>query len=257
MGRPAPVVTMDFQSFDISVRDMMDRLGAREVLADQKRILLKPNLINDDPHPVTTHPDMCRSVIEYIRSFSDACITIAEGCGDRHLTTFEIFRNLGYDRLAGKYGIELSDLNEEDLVTLENKELSIFPKIHLPKIAFDSYIVSLPVLKAHSLSRITGTLKNMMGFAPPSHYSGGGGMWKKAFFHKNLHQAIFELNRYVTPDLSILDASIGLAEFHLGGPQCRPPVGKLVGGYNPVQVDQQACRLLGINENRVGHIREM
>jgi uncharacterized protein (DUF362 family) len=256
MSRSASVVTIDFQSFDISIRDIMDRLGARKVLAGQKRILLKPNLINDDPHPVTTHPDMCEAVIRYIRSVSDADITIAEGCGDQNLTTYEIFRNLGYDRLAGKYNIELADLNEEDLVTRENKELSIFPKIHLPKIAFDRYIVSLPVLKAHSLSRITGTLKNMMGFAPPSHYSGGGGMWKKAFFHKNLHQAIFELNRYVGPDLSILDASIGLAEFHLGGPQCKPPVAKLVAGFDPVQVDQQACRLLGINENRVGHIRE-
>lgn len=256
MNSSPSVVTIDFQSFDTSIHDIMDRLGCREVLADQERILLKPNLINDDPHPVTTHPKMCEAVIRYIRSVSDADITIAEGCGDQHLTTSEIFGRLGYDRLARKYGIHLVDLNEEDLVTLENKELSIFPKIHLPNIAFDSYMVSLPVLKAHSLSRITGTLKNMMGFAPPSHYSGGGGMWKKAFFHKNLHQAIFELNRYVSPDLSILDASIGLAEFHLGGPQCKPAVAKLVAGFNPVKVDQQACKLLGIDENRVGHIRE-
>ena len=256
MKRSPSVVTIDFQSFDTSIPEILEQLGARDVFSRRKKILLKPNLINDDPHPVTTHPDMCEAVIRYIRSCSDAEITIAEGCGDRHLTTFEIYRNLGYDRLAAKYGIELVDLNEEDLVTRKNKELDIFPTIHLPKIAFDRYIISLPVLKAHSLSRVTGTLKNMMGFAPPSHYSGGGGMWKKAFFHKNLHQAIFELNRYVTPDLSILDAGIGLAEFHLGGPKCNPPVGKLVGGFSPVQVDQQACRLLGIDENRVGHIRE-
>ncbi|MFO7753785.1 MAG: DUF362 domain-containing protein [Desulfobacteraceae bacterium] len=255
MNALSRTVTTDFDSFETSIPEILDQLKAEEVFADQSRILLKPNLVNDDPHPVTTHPQMLEAMVRYIRSCSDAEILIAEGCGDHHLDTFEVFRRLGYDRLASKHGITLVDLNEEELITLENSNCKIFPEIHLPKIAFESYIVSLPVLKAHSLSKITGALKNMMGFAPPAHYSGGCGTWKKAFFHNNLHQAVFELNRYVTPDLSILDASIGLADFHLGGPECSPRVAKLAGGYNPVEVDKQACRLLGIDETMVPHIR--
>ncbi|MFP4258532.1 MAG: hypothetical protein ACLFRE_05960, partial [Desulfovermiculus sp.] len=62
-----------------------------------------------------------------------------------------------------------------------------------------------------------------------------------------------DLNTYRCPDLSIMDASVGMAEYHLGGPTCDPPLGKLVGGYDPWEVDREGARLLGLDPDRPSH----
>ena len=112
----------------------------------------------------------------------------------------------------------------------------------------------MPVLKAHSLADITCSLKSMLGFAPPRYYSGRHGIWRKAAFHKHMHQSIRELNKYRTPDFTLVDASVGLADYHLGGATCNPPVGKLVAGADPLAVDRECARLLGLDWKTIGHL---
>ena len=248
------LATVDFTSYHESVPTAFEKIDAGKTLAKQSAILIKPNLINATPHPVTTSAACCEAVIKYIRSCSSASIVIAEGCGDASLETDNIFNLLGYKDLAEKYDIPLVDLNGASLKKLENKNLEIFPEIYLPQIAFTHFIISLPVLKAHSIAAITGTLKNMIGFAPPKYYSGNFGGWKKSVFHKNMHQAIVDLNRYRQPDLSLIDASIGLADFHLGGRHCSPPTKKIVAGSNPVKVDRRAAQLLGLDWKHIPHL---
>ncbi|MBF0200157.1 MAG: DUF362 domain-containing protein [Desulfamplus sp.] len=246
--------TIEFFSFETSVPLALDAINADQVLKDQETILVKPNLVNSSPHPITTSPDFCRAMVKYIVSCSKADVIIAEGCGDADLDTHEIFHRLGYEAVAKEFGADLVDLNHEPLCVVKNNSNSLFKEMYLPEIAFRSYIVSLPVLKAHSLADVTGTLKNMMGFAPPKHYSHGRGSWKKGRFHNNMQQSIIELNRFITPDLTLMDASIGMAEYHLGGPTLSPPAKKLIAGYDPVCVDQRAAELLGLDPQSIEHL---
>ncbi len=69
-----------------------------------------------------------------------------------------------------------------------------------------------------------------------------------------MHQSILDLNKYRTPDLTLLDASTGMAEYHLGGPQCEPPVNKILAGFNPVEVDRKAAELLGLDWKTIPHL---
>lgn len=246
--------TVAFISYRQSVAAALDRINAKERLQGESAILIKPNLVTAAPHPVTTPAQCCEAIIGYLRSFSAAEIIIAEGTGDAHRDTHEIFDLLGYTRLASRYGISLVDLNQEPPVKFTNPDCRFFPEIYLPEIAFTHCIVSVPVLKAHSLAAITGTLKNMMGFAPPRHYGGGYGGWKKAGFHENMQQAIVDLNTYRRPDISLMDASVGLADFHLGGRRCSPPAGKIIAGFDPWMVDQKAAELLGLDWKKIPHL---
>ena len=248
------LVTVDFTSFEISINRALDAINAHERLALPPAILIKPNLINSSPHPITTSPACCEAIIKYVRQYSTAEIVIAEGCGEADIETAEVFKTLGYTEIAEKYGIQLIDLNYAPVKSVKNPACSVFPEMHLPEIAFSHYIISVPVLKVHSLAGMTGTLKNMMGFAPPQYYSGRHGTWKKAVFHKRMQQSITDLNSYLTPNLSIMDGSIGMAEFHLGGPHCDPPVNKIIAGYNPWEVDRKAADLLGLDWRKIGHI---
>ncbi len=245
-----------FRSYGDTVLKALDAIGARERLAGEAAILIKPNLINASPPPVTTPVPFCEAVIEYIRSCSGARIVIGEGCGEPLVETGEVFEKLNYHDLARRHEVELVDLNTAPLTRLTNKAFTAFPEIFLPEIAFTHFIISLPVLKAHSLAAITGTLKNMIGLAPPRHYSGGYGVWKKAMFHKEVHQAVIELNRYRSADLSIMDATVGLAEYHLGGAVCDPAPNLILAGYDPWEVDRQAASLLGLDWHEIPHLAE-
>lgn len=249
---PVQPIEIEFESYEKSVPQLLDLIQAKERFKEQKTLLLKPNLVNASPFPVTTAPEFCKAVILYAKKYSDARIIIAEGCGDNIMDTDQVFKDLGYQNLADELNVELLDLNHARLVRLENKKNTIFKEIFLPEIAFESYVVSLPVLKAHSLAEITGTLKNMMGFAPPEHYSKGG--WKKSFFHARMHESIRELNSFLIPDMTLMDASVGLCQYHLGGPTCNPLVNRLIAGYDAYEIDRAAADYLGLDPDGIPHL---
>lgn len=245
-------IVENFDRYDVSVPKILTALRASEALAAQSAILIKPNLVNASPHPVTTSVACCEAVVRYVQDCAPrAEIVVAEGCGDASRDTADVFRALGYDAMAERCGVPLIDLNTAPLRTLSDSRCSVFPTIHLPEMALTHYIVSLPVLKAHSIADITGALKNMMGFAPPKHY---GGSWKKSAFHRRMQQALIDLNRYRRADLSLLDASVGLADFHLGGAECDPHPNTLIAGYDPVAVDRKAAELLHLDWRTIEHL---
>lgn len=248
------VAVVDCSEYATSVREAFLAADGPTALEGFEGILLKPNLVNASRFPVTTHPDFVAAVITAIREESDTPMVVAEGCGTLAMETDEVFAELGYVEMAEDHGVELLDLNRAPLVKKANPDCSVFREMWLPEIAFTHCIVSLPVLKAHSLAVITGTLKNMMGFPPPSHYQGGGG-WKKSEFHTRMQASIKDLNRYVTPHLTIMDASVGMADYHLGGATCEPPVGKILAGTDALELDRKAAELLGVDWRQVGHLR--
>lgn len=249
------LATVEFITYGGSVTEVLDRIGAGRVLAGQPRILIKPNLVCAAPYPVTTPPQCCAALIDYIRAHNpSADIVIAEGPGDPSDSTMRVFEALGYVRMAAEKKIRLVDLNAEPAVRLENPACRRWPELYFPQIALSHFILSVPVLKAHTLSKFTGTMKNMMGFAPPSHYAGDGS-WNKAAFHRHLQEAILDINRHRHPDLSLMDAVVGLAGSHLGGRRCDPPVGRLIAGDDPVELDRHAADCLGLDWRRIGHLR--
>ncbi len=251
------VAIIEFTSYKETITGALDQIGARKIIAAQKRILIKPNLINTSPPPVTTPVECIEAVISYVRACTqDSEIIIGEGCGSSSRETGDIFTILGYNDLTEQNRVRLLDLNYAPLKKLENKRCPYFPRMYLPEIAFSNFIISVPVLKAHSLADYTGTLKNMMGFAPPKYYSGRNGSWKKAVFHGDMQQSIIDLVSYRKPDLSIIDATIGLSEYHLGGPVCDPPVNKIVAGFDPYDVDREGAGLLGMDWRTIRHLVE-
>jgi uncharacterized protein (DUF362 family) len=248
------IYTSLFTSWQECVPHLLDTTGLLDRLAAEKRILIKPNLVEPREPPITTPVELVAELVNYIHTFQPHLeIIIGEGCGSFSNNTLQVFETLGYSKLAEMNGVTLLDLNEAPLVHLQNSNCNRWPEMYLPKIVFDSFLISVPVLKAHSLAGVTLTMKNMMGLAPPAHYQQGG-HWKKASFHQQIQDAVFDLNRYRTPDFTLLDATIGMQEAHLWGPTCDPPPNRLAAGYDPVAMDSYGCSLLGIKWDSIGHI---
>lgn len=251
----AEPVSLPFRDFAQSVPEALAAVGAEDFFSDTGPFLIKPNCVAASPHPITTHPDMVRAIIAAIREHNPSAeIVVAEGAGDAHLETGDIFAALGYDRLARETGVRLVDLNTAPLVEHTIPDAEILPDLLLPEIVFTHRVISAPVLKAHSLAGYTGAIKNMMGILPPAHYGRTHGFWKKASFHHLLDAKLRDLFRHRPPDLSILDASVGMAEFHLGGATCNPPLGRIVAGFDALAVDRAGAAMLGLSAREVGHL---
>jgi uncharacterized protein (DUF362 family) len=245
------VVAAELRTYATTVPVVLDALKASDVLGRQKRILIKPNLIEARAAPVTTDIRCVEALIGYCRGASDAEIVVADGAGG--CDTSDCFARLGYNRLARDHGVELVDLNHAETVTLTDESNNFLKQFHIPQIVLESYLISVPVLKAHSMTDVTLGMKNMIGVAPEKYY-GAGGHYKKWRLHKELDQAIIEINKFRKPDLTLIDAAVGMATAHLWGPKCDPPVGKIVASFDPVAADRVGCDLLNKDWRQVGHI---
>ncbi|WP_051305462.1 DUF362 domain-containing protein [Desulfogranum mediterraneum] len=248
------VFSSSSQGADPGLSRLLDAAGLPERIGGQDVILIKPNLVEALPPPITTPVELVAALVRYLRKRSAAEIIIAEGTAALHYETDHCFAQLGYTRLAAELRVPLLDLNQEPSVALSSERCLRWPRMQLPRIALESFLLSVPVLKAHTLARVTLTMKNMMGLPPPDHYQQGGG-WKKSAFHGEIHAAIADLNRYRSPDFTLLDASTGMAEAHLWGRHCQPPVGRLVASADPVATDAYGAELLGKDWQEIDHIR--
>lgn len=245
----------DHRSWDEDVARLCRAAGLARRLRGKRRVVLKPNLVEPVEPPITTPVGLVAAVVHYLQTAAPQCaLIIAEGCGSLDYETYHCFQVLGYAELAAATGVALVDLNQAPLRRLVNPACRRWPELHLPELLFDSFLISLPVLKAHSLAGVTLTMKNMMGTAPPAHYQQGG-HWKKAAFHRNMQEAVFDLNQYRTPDFTLLDATVGMRVAHLWGPTCDPPPNRVAAAYDPVAVDAFGASLLGREWRQIGHIR--
>lgn len=249
------VFCISYESWNESVLKILDAAKLSENIPENKTVLIKPNLVEPLQPPITTPVQMVAAIVDYLQDKRPELeIVVGEGTGAMQHDTQYVFEELGYARMASKKGIELIDLNELPLVRKSRADCRRWPEMHLPELVYDTYLISVPVLKVHTLAGVTLTMKNMMGLAPPEHYQQGG-HWKKSAFHTQIQDAIIDLNRYRTPDFTLIDATMGMCQAHLWGPTCDPPPNKLVAGYDPVAVDSFGTGLLDKKWRDIGHIQ--
>ena len=233
------VAKVAFKDYKRSIARALNLIGAAETLPQEGLIIIKPNLTNSSKPPVTTDVAAAEAVYLYCRDHCRAEIAVGEGCGDG--VTQDTFKANGYNELAEKYAIRLIDFNQEPSVRVERKDALQWKEFYLPEIARKAFIVSLPVLKDHSFTVTTISMKNMFGLAPAPYYKGG---WNKSKLHSpSTHKSVFDICLYKTPDLSVVDASLSLAGSHLSG---RPKkLGVILASFDPVAADAIGSQLMG------------
>jgi uncharacterized protein (DUF362 family) len=233
------VAKVGFAEYETSIARALDLIGAGGRLPQDGLIILKPNLTNSSPPPVTTSVRAIEAVYQYCRAHTQAEIAIGEGCGSGR--TCDIFAALGYLDFARRHGLRLIDFNDEEAVELANPAALHWKRFHLPRIAQEAFIVSVPVLKDHSFTKTTISMKNMFGLAPARHYAGG---WNKARLHSpSADDSVVDVCLYKRPDLSVVDASVALTGGHLSGRKRR--LNLILAGFDCVAVDAVGSQLLG------------
>lgn len=250
------VVKENLRDYYSSVEKLLDKLSFEKKIENLNKIILKPNLLEDAPPPCTTDKDCVKAIINYIlKRKSSIKLVILEGSGG--CDTIKAYNALGYSGLAKNYDIELLDVDNCKYRKATNPDALVYKEIYLPEILFEDYfLISIPALKAHSITQVTLGMKNLIGLLPKKYY---GNYWSynRSDVHRvGVHDAIIDLNTYIKIDLTVIDGRIGQSETHLrGGKHCNPNKNILVGGYDVLEVDKKAAEILGYNWKNIKHLK--
>jgi uncharacterized protein (DUF362 family) len=214
VGRVAFVKTDDRAD---GVQRALDLLGIRP--AQGRRVFLKPNYNTADPAPSSTHPEVLRSLAEWLRATGAETITIGDrsGMGD----TRTVMDRAGAFEVASDLGLEtvvFDELNPEGWAPQQPPGSHWSRGFALARpVAEAEAVVLACCLKTHRFGgHFTLSLKNAVGMVAKR--VPGEGYDYMTELHNSAHQRrmIAEINTAYTPALAVID---GVDAFTTGGPE--------------------------------------
>jgi len=215
--------------------------GIEKFIKKGEKILLKPNLLAPDPpqQATTTHPAVFQAVGRFLLEYGvEVC------CGDspNFYDPIKTMKKAGLYNITKSLNFGISDFYRGEEVFfkqgIQNRVFTIARGV----LEADG-IVSLPKLKTHGLTIITGAIKNQFGCIPGR---------LKAGFHAKLgdvekfSQMLVDLTLFLKPRLYIMDA---ITAMEGNGPRRGKPVhlGVILISEDPVAMDTVASILVGLN----------
>jgi len=140
-----------------------------------------------------------------------------------------------------------SPSNSKDIVEMDIPRGRELKRARIVRLAVEcDVLINMPIVKQHDSSRLTGCLKNLMGFNEDN-----------ASFHasdRHLHGAIADLATLFKPKLAVVDAVRILGENGPFGPGKLLTPKKVLAGTDQVALDAYGCGFLGLKPIDVEHI---
>jgi uncharacterized protein (DUF362 family) len=266
------VVKIRDDNITYAVEKAIDLLGGmKHVTRKKKIIMLKPNLVFDDPK-CTTKPVVIKTLAKLMLSEGKE-VMIGEGSAaasglnsdekgiyfTRNKDKLEklqqiVFDKLGYTDLATELGIPLINLHTGNMVDVEIPEAKAFKKLTIHKSLRDiDLLCSVPMMKTHSLATVTLGLKNLIGLYPGSAYC-----TVRSCVHEQAEQAgspgiayeILDMVRANKLGLTVIDGSMAMeGNGPSGGPLVKMDL--IIAGTNPLATDMVAAKIMGFEPKEI------
>ncbi len=232
----APVSIVKEKDIKQSVRVAVNMVGGLNFIKPQDTVLIKPNVNSDDPYPGTTNPEVLEEVILMVKERGAKRIIVADCSGVPWPNTMRNMEKVGIAKVAKKLGVELYALDNMEWVWVKPEKAKYWSNgFRIPKILKEvDHIINVAVVKTHSITDFTMSLKNFVGFIHRQ---------DRMVMHASryINEMISELNLAFNPALNILDAS---KVFVRGGPatgEIREPMMIIA------SPDRIACDMVGLS----------
>ena len=235
--------------FEETLGEALDLIGGVGEL--DSPLVLKPNICTGNDHTGAANVKvgaMGALVDRILEENGDIEIRVVES-DSMSKWADEAFERYGYRA----YVEELRDRGvNAHLFNLSKSQLTRFdydgyyfkrPELPAP-LADAGGFASVALAKTHSLTMVTGSLKNLFGFLPRK---------DQVFYHPDIHEVILDLNRMFRSRLCLIDGRMGLEGVISGKPRS---LGCLILGRNPASVDATMARAMGFDPTRIRHILE-
>ncbi len=212
-----------------------------------QRVLIKPNLLTDrrPEQAVTTHPAVIHAIIRGVKSVGAKPFVADSPASFAKLD--RVWEKTGMRAVCAAEDVELLSLEKSPVVPVDAGGF----RFSVAKAVLDAdAVISVPKVKTHVLTTLTGAVKNLYGTLPGYH---------KNSLHRLHHQPdefgrlIAAIYGAVKPALSIADGIIGMEG---DGPSNGTPVqlGFLVASGDAAALDVCLCDLLGIPPDKVPYL---
>ena len=274
-------------------------LAALNLIADQvalngvRSVLIKPNFVSVSRQLAATHVDAVRAVLDFLRPRYDGRVVVAEGAALS--STWEGFRAFGYDGLVEEYGVELVDLNADDVVPVRVVDRRLRPlELYLARTVVEAdYRISVGPPKTHDLVIVTLAIKNIVmgtlvnphasresggaprlvqraaGLLPKFVWQSGLAEWGKGTVlgrmghssKMSMHQGLPALNLNLALVAPVVWPDLALIDGWIGmegeGPGSGDPVDWRVAlaGTDALAVDVLTAHLMGFNPQQIGYLQ--
>ncbi len=228
------------------IRQTIELLGGLEkFIKPGMKVLLKPNLISAKApeRAITTHPEIVAAVAREVRKIgAEPFVGDSPGGAKRNLE--RVWTNTGMKAVCQREGLELTNFEASGIVERRCNGRNYY----LAKAALDAdFIISLPKLKTHVLTMMTGAVKNVYGFIPG---------FRKGNYHKEFpkphefSEIVVDILSLKMPGLTIMD---GILAMEGDGPSSGNPkrTNLLLASKDPVALDAVAAKIIGLNPYQV------
>lgn len=217
------------------------------------RVLVKPNLLSPRPikDAVTTHPAVIEAVVRAVQG-AGGIVTIGDCPGGQtdQRALERSYRVSGMADVAKQTGAEV-DYNPEPIEVA-------YPKGHYLKragvaraVATADVVITVPKLKTHSLTGLTGAVKLCLGAVPGRAKTGYHLRYPKV---QDFSGALLDLHDLVRPRLTVMDAVVAMEG---DGPSGGDPryVGAILASESSLACDVAAASLVGMDPLEVSTIQ--
>ncbi|MBA7600046.1 hypothetical protein ES703_07093 [subsurface metagenome] len=234
--------TYDDERVYNAIKAGLDFLGGiSHFVKPGERIVIKPNvLVGTSPQKcVTTHPSVFKAVGRLLREAgTDVYYGDSPGFGkcEGHMKKADL------KQVADELGIKLADFDNGKNVS--HKEALLNKRFVIANGVLESDgLVSLPKLKTHAFTRLTGAIKNQFGCVP--------GILKSEYHVKmpdpyDFATMLVDLNTLIRPRLYIMD---GIMAMEGNGPRNGTPknLRVLLFSSDPIALDSIACQIIDLD----------
>lgn len=207
-----------------------------------KKVLIKPNILGYfkiNTEAVVTHPSIVSALLKVFKN-----ARVGESSA---MDTENNLRKLGYWKFKPVV------FEEGKLVKVEDASLKVMKNFYLPEIVKEAdLIINVAKLKTHTLTKMTGAIKNLYGCIP-------GGvkqlLHREAVGEKKFSHLLVDIYSHIKPGLNIIDAVVSMEG---EGPSSGTPkhTGFLLASRNAIALDIAASKMMGYKPKQILMIKD-
>jgi len=235
----------------------MQALAALDLTpAAGRKVLLKPNAgrVAASDSGIVTNPQVVAAAIDAFQAVG-AYVSIGES-PIAGVNTLEALAAAGITAVAAERNCPLIDMDARPPIDVPTPDATVLDALRICAEALEfDLVVSIPVMKMHMHTGVSLAIKNMKGC-----------LWRrsKVKLHmlapvpgrseKPIDIAIADMARHLTPQLAIIDGTVGMEGLGPSAGNARK-LGAVVVSADAFAADAVACQLMGLDAATVPHLR--
>ena len=259
MSDKSKIAIQKIQSENVqkAVYKALENINAQNLLKSEGMVvLLKPNILMGKPpeRAVNTHPEVVRSVIQWVKQFNPSKIYVCDSAGGQKPgITEKAMKESGIYDVCKVEGAECVPFEKTERLIYEIKDPLELKEISSSRLIKEAdLIINIPKIKTHWQCTLTCCIKNMFGTVLLANKAK---THAQAAILERFCSALVDIYSVSKPQLTVID---GYYCQEGQGPSSGDVVklDLILAGYDGVALDTTVCKIIGFNLSEILYLEK-